>query len=273
MPTNPTPPETPPTNGTNPHTNTGSGNQIHISTHASTAPASSPSSSAPARAAALGTLFSGTAALILAAATLLGLTGGAALQAKTNVLPLGNPAPTVTATATVTTTATTTATVTATPAANNAEAVATDTAGTTTSGTLATTNDGWLVFYRGTETVGYSGMNFGVKPPTSNSGGAEFRIGGTDGGDPYIEPVYDHTIVRLTKAGTIGPKTCKSEATSHPSQYKIMPIQVGYSYCLYLQTGGNGNLAVLLTTQEVTNKSLENSTARFSVTIWSEPGE
>jgi hypothetical protein len=203
------------------------------------------------------------AALILAAATLLGLTGGAALQAKTNVLPLGNPAPTVTAT--VTTTATATATVTAAPG------TATDTAGATTAGALSTTNDGWLVFYRGTETVGYAGMNFGTKPPTPSN--ANFRIGGTEGGDPYIEPVYDGTIVRLTRTGTIGPKTCKSEATSHPSQRKIMPIQVGYSYCMYRQTGGNGNLAVLLTTQEVTNRGLEDSTARFSVTIWSEPGE
>lgn len=261
-PTDPTPPDAP-------HTNTGSGNQIHISTHASTAPASSPSSSsAPARAAGFGTLFSGMAALILATATILGITGGAALQAKTNVLPLGNPAPTVTATATVTTTATATTTVTATPPAATDTA---DTAGATTSGALSTTNDGWLVFYRGTETVGYAGMNFGTKPPSPST--ANFRIGGTDGGDPYIEPVYNHTIVRLTKTGPIGPKTCKSEATSHPSQYAFMPIKVGYSYCMYLQTGGNGKLAVLLTTQEVTNKSLETSTARFSVTIWSDPGE
>jgi hypothetical protein len=269
-PTSPTPPDAPHTNGnTNANTNTGSGSQIHISTHASTAPASSsPSSSAPARTAAFGTLFSGMAALILAAATLAGLTGGAAIQAKTNVLPLGNPAPTVTATATVTTTATATTTVTAAPPAATDTA---DTAGATTSGALPTTNDGWLVFYRGTETVGYAGMNFGTKPPTPSN--ANFRIGGTEGGDPYIEPVYDGTIVRLTKTGTIGPKTCKSEATSHPSQRKIMPIQVGYSYCMYRQTSGNGNLAVLLTTQEVTNRGLENSTARFSVTIWSEPGE
>ncbi|WP_329314249.1 hypothetical protein [Streptomyces sp. NBC_01262] len=267
-PTSPTPPDAPHTNP-NTNTNTGSGSQIHISTHASTAPApSSPSSSTPARAAGFGTLFSGMAALILAAATLAGLTGGAAIQARTNVLPLGNPAPTVTATATVTTTATATTTVTAAPPAATDTA---DTAGATTSGALLTTNDGWLVFYRGTETVGYAGMNFGTKPPSPST--ANFRIGGTDGGDPYIEPVYNHTIVRLTKTGTIGPKTCKSEATSHPSQYAFMRIQVGYSYCMYLQTGGNGKLAVLLTTLEVTNKSLETSTARFSVTIWSDPGE
>ena len=65
----------------------------------------------------------------------------------------------------------------------------------------------------------------------------------------------------------------KSQATSHAEQYKIMPIKTGYSYCMYRETGSNGNLAVLLTTLEVTNKGLESSTARFSVTTWSEPGE
>jgi hypothetical protein len=261
-PINPTPPETPPTN-----TNTNTGNQVHIN---HTTPGASPSApSATARAAGIGTLFSGMAALILAVGATLGLAGGATLQAKTNVLPIGNPTPTVTTTVT----ATATTTVTATPAAAPADAgTGTGTTGSTT-GPTAIANDGWLVFYRSsTETVGYSGMDFGSKPPESGNGGAEFRIGGTEGGDPYIEP-FDHSIVRLTKTGTIGPKLCKSVATSHAPQYKIMPIQKGYSYCMYLQTSGNGNLAVLLTTLEVTNKGLDNSTARFSVTIWSEPGE
>ncbi|WP_127357285.1 hypothetical protein [Actinacidiphila soli] len=244
--------------------NTNTGNQVHI--NHTTTPGTTPSApSATARAAGIGTLFSGMAALILAGGATLGLAGGATLQAKTNVLPIGNPTPTVTTTVT----ATATTTVTANPAAANAD---TATTGSST-GPTAIANDGWLVFYRDTETVGYGGMNFGTKPPRGNTAGSEFRIGGTQGGDPYIEPDNDHTIVRLTKTGTIGPKLCKSEATSHAYQYKIMPIQKGYSYCMYLQTGSNGNLAVLLTTLEVTNNGLENSTARFSVTIWSDPSE
>ncbi|MFI2437281.1 hypothetical protein [Streptomyces sp. NPDC018693] len=213
-------------------------------------------------------------ALALFVAALVGLFGGAKLQASQD-LPFTNEsgaAPTVTATVTAT------QTVTAPPGTSTETRddpqIGTEgnSGGISTAESPAPVPSGWITYYAQSVTVGYGGMDFGVKPPKNHGGGDEFRIEGTEGGGPYIRPVYA-TPVKLADDSTPDANSCKEQATGDGTKPEFINLREGDRFCMYLETSSNGKLAVYLRTREVKNGGLEGTTAKFDVTAWAEASD